>query len=263
MGSVCSSHQKNAKVNIDNELYNAVKTNNIKRVKQLLNKGARYNVIIQNGNSALSLALKMDNFDIIDAFVNILKTYDCSFDMHQKELLVSIIRNHSMLIPGILTGKYRVVYDQETGEHSMLCNKIDPNFTVSKFKITPLHMSVSLKNIKISKMLITHGANVDCLDINHDTPLIYAACLQDKKLIKLLLNYGANPSIKNKDGKKAKDFLPKSKTQLVYFLNTVESIPLMILAHRKDPNSSLYMYNLAPDIFNTIIKMLLLYVFVL
>lgn len=256
MGNLFSSRQ-------NHKLYNAVKLNDIKRVKQLLNKGAKYNVIIQNGNSALSLALKMDNFDVIDAFVNILKTYDCSFDMHQKELLVSIIRNHSMLIPGILTGKYRAIHDQETGEHSIIDNKIDPNFTVSKFKITPLHMSISLKNIKISKMLITHGANVDCLDINHDTPLIYAACLQSEQMIRFLLLHGANPRLKNKNGKKAKDFLPKSKTQLVYFLNTVESIPLLILAHRKDPKSSLYMYNLAPDIFNTIIKMLLLYVFVL
>ena len=69
---------------------------------------------------------------------------------------------------------------------------------------TALHLA---NNVEISKALVEHGADIDAIDNEGMTPLIYSARWGGlkKEIIAYLESVGANKSIKDKDGKTARD----------------------------------------------------------
>lgn len=70
--------------------------------------------------------------------------------------------------------------------------------------ITPLHLAVSLGNLKITELLLKHGANVNAANSQGDTVLHYATQIEDKFEAKhfcdILLKANANPLYPNNLG---------------------------------------------------------------
>ena len=65
---------------------------------------------------------------------------------------------------------------------------------------TALHFAVRNEHIEATKLLIKHKADVNSLDVYHETPLHIAAKNLSHDLIHLLLLNGANPKLQNRFG---------------------------------------------------------------
>lgn len=64
---------------------------------------------------------------------------------------------------------------------------------------TYLHVAVINYDIKITKLLVEAGAEIDCMDNNMNTPLIYAISEKDSRLFeiaKYLIKKGADLDLK-------------------------------------------------------------------
>ena len=72
------------------------------------------------------------------------------------------------------------------------------------FGRTALVGAVFLKNgTRFSKLLLSHGADIECTDIMSQTPLLLAAQYNSPKQVSLLLGKGANINASDSDGKTA------------------------------------------------------------
>ena len=60
------------------------------------------------------------------------------------------------------------------------------------WNITPLHIAVESKNVEIIELLLNHGACVNTRHSNSSTPLVLAAEEGSEKIVKLLLRHGAD-----------------------------------------------------------------------
>jgi ankyrin repeat protein len=68
--------------------------------------------------------------------------------------------------------------------------------------VTPLHAAALKNNLKMAKLLLTSGAEVDKEDRRGNTPLIEAVfvCQEDISMAALLLEHGADAFCRNKAG---------------------------------------------------------------
>lgn len=100
---------------------------------------------------------------------------------------------------------YAVTYDF-FHQSPMLVNLSDnPMINVAdNGGITPLHLAVSLGNLKITELLLKHGANVNATNSQGDTVLHYATQIEDKfeakRFCDILLKANANPLYPNNLG---------------------------------------------------------------
>mgnify|MGYP002514907485 CR=1 FL=1 len=49
------------------------------------------------------------------------------------------------------------------------------------------------ENIKITKLLLENGADVNAANFSGKTPLMYAVCEKNEELVRMLMEKGANP----------------------------------------------------------------------
>lgn len=103
-------------------------------------------------------------------------------------------------------------------EEEMRIQNIDPDFEKQKEEIimyedakemnfrdkihqktgaTPLHVSAAKGYIRVMRLLLEHGANVNALDNDGWTPLHAAAHWEQEEACKILAEYGASFDIKN------------------------------------------------------------------
>lgn len=75
------------------------------------------------------------------------------------------------------------------------------------FGQTPLHRACAASNLKVAKLLLQHGANVNAVRRNGDTPLmvLLGHQKQDSSFIKMLLDFNARRDIENNDNMRAVD----------------------------------------------------------
>lgn len=218
-------------------LYKAVNTKNYDLIKRLLDHGANYNAVSNNKKTPLSETLKNDE-KIVNLFTGILRS----------ELQTATDEERFYMV---VTGQIfvdNIIPYLKKRDHT--------NFTLSKFKISPLHIASINDSFFMVDTLLENGAYVNALDSNGDTPLIYSAFRQDEVILSILLHHKANPSIRNKKGKKAKDYCDSINSKMIYRLNTAETFPLIILAHKYDVNSALHNSNIATDVFKIITRFL-------
>lgn len=76
----------------------------------------------------------------------------------------------------------------------------DININAKEYGLTPLHRAAERNHAEIIKILLDNGANIDVKDKNGITPLYYAVDRSNEKSVRMLLDYGANILIKNKNG---------------------------------------------------------------
>ena len=104
----------------------------------------------------------------------------------------------------------------------MIIDKIKNIDPYDLFGQTPLHRACVKSNLKTVKILIQHGANVNAVTNNGDTPIMLVAAQENQqfKLIKLLLDFNAKRDIENKDKMRAVDLarVSKSKEEIIHLL---------------------------------------------
>lgn len=221
-------------------------------VERLLYFGANYNIPANNGITPLILAAKM------------LGTAPVIFDkiikyqyMDQRHINTSNKKRK----PPENNLLFKATLLNDSAEVAIrLDNKDDPNSTTSEFKISPLHFAVLRQNTRIIKLILSNGGNINILDNNNYTPLMYAVLLGSEAISIMLLSYKAIPSIRNKMGKKAKDYCASTNSILAQKLNTAESFIWIILGHKNDPNCYLYKYNIGVDVFKCITRQVWKYI---
>jgi uncharacterized protein len=70
-------------------------------------------------------------------------------------------------------------------------------------RVMPLHSSVARKNLTITRILLSHGADVNATQADDFTPLLEAAQNGQLEMVKLLIEFGADPLAVKSDGKSA------------------------------------------------------------
>lgn len=93
---------------------------------------------------------------------------------------------------------------------------------------TPLMCAVNAENIKITKLLIENGADVNAANFSGKTPLMYAVCEKNEELVRMLMEKGANPDTvdnfgqsvydhaKHWDAEELMDIIDEYKSDTVY-----------------------------------------------
>lgn len=220
-------------------LYRAICGDHPGLTKRLLECGAKYNTITEQGTTPLSKALEYQNPKIIYLLLDV-SQLERLYEPHINVYRAILDRNFELLKKLHISSARRRIL----------------NISSSRFKISPLHVASIMGSIKFMEELIEYGNDINVQDIYGDTPLIYTTSVQNEKASILLLRHGANPNIKNKEGKKAKDKCFAKNTQLLSKLNTAETFTLIILAHKHDSNSGLFKNNITTDVFKVITRML-------
>lgn len=72
--------------------------------------------------------------------------------------------------------------------------------------------------IEMVKLLIKAGANVNCTDVDGNTPLIHATLNGYTEIVRLLINAGANVNKRNKSGNSPLTLINKVKMPNIYKL---------------------------------------------
>jgi ankyrin repeat protein len=70
----------------------------------------------------------------------------------------------------------------------------------SKAGISPLHIAVKTRNLKMVDYLLDHGADVDIQDNNGYTPLLYAISQRRLKIVRTLVMHDADVNLPNNAG---------------------------------------------------------------
>jgi ankyrin repeat protein len=167
------------------DFFAAVRPDNDKAVRALLQRGFDPNTLSPNGESALILALREPSFKVISALLE--------NPLTQVELRT--VNDESALMLAALRGYLDVCKDL-----------IAHNADVNKTGWTPLHYAATGGHGKIVELLLDHHAYIDAASPNASTPLMLASKYGTIDVVNQLLNAGADPSIKNDLGLTAIDF---------------------------------------------------------
>ena len=60
-------------------------------------------------------------------------------------------------------------------------------------QLTNLKKIIPEENIKITKLLLENGADVNTANFSGKTPLMHAVCEKNEELVRMLMEKGANP----------------------------------------------------------------------
>lgn len=162
------------------EIFAAVKNNDLEKIKVLIEKDASLvNIKDEAGNTPLHNAVIIGSGEII-------------------ELLLSRGADINAQNTQLNTPLHEAIQNRKENTAALLIGKGADLGKTNVHKQTPLHRAASLNQKKTGKMLIDRGAAIDPVDKYQRTPfLIVARQTGDVEFGKLLLNKGAN--INSKD----------------------------------------------------------------
>jgi ankyrin repeat protein len=167
------------------DFFQAIKTDNVAVVNQLLARGFDPNSVGPNGQTGLILAIKGSNFKVVAALV----------DHPLTNVEVRTAQDESPLMLAALNGNLA------------LCEKlIARDADVNKPGWAPLHYAATGAHLKVMQLLLDHSAYIDAESPNGSTPLMMAAMYGNAESVDLLLKAGADPTLKNSLGLTAVDF---------------------------------------------------------
>lgn len=179
--TILQGHQ--AHIELENNIFHAINTNNTQRVKELLkDPAARESKLSEQ--TPLFYCLNNNKPEIalmcIDAGVNI-ETQDAE--------------GSKLIHMASYFGFADVVA-------KLLDRGADINQTNNQ-KLTPLHFAAEQNKIQIASILIDKGANVDAQTLSKETPLHLAATQNHTEMVKLLLTNKASIDLQNTEGQTA------------------------------------------------------------
>ncbi len=171
------------------ELYDAIRKGDSKKVSSIVKSGINLNPLNKNW-TPLMIAVLRKNIDIIEIFLK--NGADINF------------RNNKGQTPLHIASRWG---------HPEVVDYLIKNGTLIESRDwlswTPIMWASLRGKTEVVEVLIRNGANVNVRDIDGNTPLILASWHGHKNTIKLLLSYNADKKAKNIEGLSACDILKK------------------------------------------------------
>ena len=170
--------------NNDSFLNICIKNNKIKASLWLITQECNLNIKNNDGETAISLAIKHDNFKIVKA---LLDTGFVNVNDKDKD-------GRTLLHEAVIKGEIEIV-------NELIKNSADINI-LDKNNRNILFDAVAYGDDKlISNILSTGKLNINTIDADGHSILHNHEVLSDDNLAKKLLNFGADPTITDRDGK--------------------------------------------------------------
>ncbi|MFS0753929.1 ankyrin repeat domain-containing protein [Noviherbaspirillum sp. 1P10PC] len=168
------------------DYFGAVKLDNIKLVRSLLQRGFDPNTVDEErGETGLIIAVREDAGKVFDLLLN---TKDINLDARARN-------GDTALMMAAYKGRYDVA-------KVLLDKGAEPNQT----GWAALHYAAAVGNNQIVQLLLDHSAYIDAESPNQTTPIMMAARGGHILTVKLLLDEGADLTLKNGAGMTALDF---------------------------------------------------------
>lgn len=165
-------------------LHEGIETQDIGKITSALKDIPDGNILLQDGNTALTKAIEKDNIGMVQVLL------DKGAEINPTNKNAPIFSATSADMIEFLIKKGASVNTQDSLGNSML------------------HGSTSSK---ITRILLEHKADINKQNNEGETPLMKVAAVGNKALFTLLLEHGADTEIKDKKGKTAIDhILPNS-----------------------------------------------------
>ncbi len=168
-----------------NDFFRAIRSDNPRALESLFARGFDPNTVDPEGRSPLSLAFHYEAYAAAQALV---RHPEFRFDQPnaagETPLMLAALRGQVALSRELLVRGAQL--DR-------------PGWT-------PLHYAASGSEPRLVDMLIGHGAPLDALAPNGNTPLMMAARHGSEAGAWILLKAGAHPGLRNRDGLTAADF---------------------------------------------------------
>jgi len=175
------------------DFFRAAKVDNESAVIRLALRGFDLNTRDEQGDPALTVALREDSLKVVD-FLLTQRAVQVELRNAQGEspLMIAAIRGHLVQAKRL----------------------IERGAEVNKPGWTPLHYAASRQSPDSSDMvrlLLEHHAYIDAESPNRSTPLMMAAMYGHRDLVPLLLEEGADPALRNEQGLTAVDFARRAE----------------------------------------------------
>jgi ankyrin repeat protein len=168
------------------DYFTAVKLDNVKLVRSLLQRGFDPNTVEEErGETGLIIAVREDANKVFELLLN---TKDVNLNARARN-------GDSALMIAAYKGKYDAV-------KTLLDRGAEPNQT----GWAALHYAAAIGNNQIVQLLLDHSAYIDAESPNQTTPIMMAARGGHILTVKLLLDEGADLTLKNGAGMTALDF---------------------------------------------------------
>ncbi|DAB29532.1 MAG TPA: hypothetical protein CFH84_08940 [Sulfurimonas sp. UBA12504] len=92
-----------------------------------------------------------------------------------------------------------VYYEHYEAVAKMLQEEADTE-VITAAGLTPLHIAIQKSDLRMAKLLVDAGANVNAQDNRDNTPLILATKKKNKELVRFLVMRGADLNLANEEG---------------------------------------------------------------
>ena len=95
---------------------------------------------------------------------------------------------------------YAVMIDNTAAMAVLLKNGAFVNHASGELGRQAIHIAAQFGSLDSMKLLLDHGASIDCADENNHTPIVISAYYSHSEIAAFLLEEGANPCIEDKSG---------------------------------------------------------------
>lgn len=167
------------------DFFAAIRRDDVRVVRDLLNRGFDPNTVAPNGEAGLMIAVKEPSPKVASVLL-------------ASPTIRVEIRNANDESPLMLAAL--------KGYTDLCLQMIRRDADVNKTGWTPLHYAATGGQVSAIKVLLENHAYIDAESPNGSTPLMMAAMYGTSAAVKLLLESGADPTVKNAIGLTAVDF---------------------------------------------------------
>jgi ankyrin repeat protein len=199
-----------------------------------------------NGNSAFSNALQIENMSMASLFINKTRDLDVTYGPTKATALqICAAHGYTELVRELLDrgadpnltaesnshdgsggyfALYNAVYNRHHSTVAELAERADINQHTELLGYTALHLAAELKDDVLTQILIQYDADVDARDAFDRTPLHIASIVGAENVARLLLMNGADESARDHMGICASLTSPTSPGQVWLSNNDVSTI---------------------------------------
>lgn len=181
-----------AKAGSYDDYFRAIKEDDAKAVRALLERGFDPNTVDPSGRHGLFIALQDGSLKVAAVLVDWPKTQvEWRSAKDESPLMMAAFKGHTEMV------------------RKLVARDAD----VNKTGWTPLHYAATKGHLEIMQILLDEHAYIDAESPNKTTPLMMAAKYGTLEAVKLLLESGADPTLRNELGLTAIDFAHQANRQ--------------------------------------------------